>query len=387
MTNVEDPSEPWRCRAECAKGVLSERSESKGGMANERHETSAARTQGPTYHDVFSFSSLLAAFRKARRAKRGKGGEPEFYLHLEENLLRLSEQLRDRTFRPDPYRYFPLRTPKNRVVSEASFRDRIVHHSLVGALEPIFERRFVGTSYACRKDKGVHLALKDARTGARRFPFFLKLDFEKYFDSIRHEVLCAMLRRHVSDAGILWLCELLMKEARVPGVEQGERRGLPIGNLTSQFWANVYLDPLDHFAGGLPGVCAYHRYMDDLLLLARDKKILWRALDGISDFAHQRLHLELKASATMVAPVTEGIPWLGFRVFPGTVRLNHLSKVRFLRRIGASMEAAAESPWDEGDQLPRAATHCGHVAHANTRQLRRSVMRRRLHGQRSHHLD
>ena len=343
--------------------------------------------QIPTYREVYSFPSLLAAFRRARRAKRGKGGEPEFYLHLEENLLRLSEQLRDRTFRPDPYRYFPLRTPKNRVVSEASFRDRIVHHSLVGALEPVFEARFVNTSYACRKNKGVHLAIEDAQVAARRFSFFLKLDFEKYFHSIRHEILVALLRRHVTDDDILWLCEILMEQAQVPGIAKDERRGLPIGNLTSQFWANVYLDPLDHFARGLPGGGAYHRYMDDLLLLARDKATLWLALDGITDFAHQRLRLDLKASATTVAPVTDGIPWLGFRVFPGTVRLNHQSRVRFLRRIAASMDAASQSPWDEGDQLPRAASLCGHVAHANTRQLRRSVMRRRLHGQRSRHLD
>ena len=328
----------------------------------------------PRYSDVCSFSCLLAAFRKARRAKRGKGGEPAFYLDLEGNLLRLSQELQDRSYRPDPYRYFSLRTPKNRVVSEASFRDRIVHHSLVGVLEPEFEARFIETSYACRKEKGVHLALKDAQRAARRFPYFLKLDFEKYFDSIRHDVLLDLLRQRVTDPGILWLCELLMKEAQVPGVGTAERRGLPIGNLTSQFWANVYLDPLDHVAQGLPGVKTYLRYMDDLLLLAEDKAALWPALDAISDFAEQKLRLHLKRNATMVAPVTEGIPWLGFRVFPGTVRLKHESKVRFYRKLGASMTAASESPWNERDEVARAASLCGHVAHANTRALRRAMI-------------
>ena len=259
-------------------------------------------------------------------------------------------------------------------MSEASFRDRIVHHSLVGALEPIFERRFVGTSYACRKDKGVHLALKDARIGTRRFPFFLKLDFEKYFDSIRHDVLLDLLQQQVADPGVLWLCELLMMEAQVPGVGMDERRGLPIGNLTSQFWANVYLDPLDHVACGLPGVKACLRYMDDLLLLAEDKAALWSALDAISDFAGQKLRLHLKHNATMVAPVTEGIPWLGFRVFPGTVRLKHESKVRFYKKLSASMTGASKSPWDERDEVARAASLCGHVAHANTRSLRRAMI-------------
>jgi len=181
---------------------------------------------------VYSFSSLLAAFRRARRAKRGKGGEPEFYLHLEENLLQLSEQLRDRTFRPDQYRYFPLRTPKNRVVSEASFRDRIVHHSLVGALEPVCEQRFIDTSYACRKNKGAHLALSDAQAAARRFPYFLKLDFEKYFDSIRHDVLTELLAARIADDGILWLCRVLMEQAQVPGIDRAST-GMPFRRCSS----------------------------------------------------------------------------------------------------------------------------------------------------------
>ena len=333
----------------------------------------------PIYADVYAFPSLLAAFRRARRAKRGKGGEPAFYLHLEENLLRLSEQLRDRRFRPDPYRYFPLRTPKRRVVSEASFRDRIVHHSLVGALEPVFEEGFIDGSYACRKDKGTHLAIRHAQSAACRFPFFLKLDFEKYFDSIRHDVLHDLLRDRVSDDGILWLCDILMEQAQVPGIDQDERRGLPIGNLTSQFWANVYLDPLDHLALGLPGVGAYFRYMDDLLLFGEDKAALWGALDEISGFACSRLRLRLKPSATRVAPMSEGIPWLGFRVFPGTIRLSNASKVRFVRKLIASMDAAADAPWSDGEQVPLAASLCGHVSHADTLQLRRSVVRRRLH--------
>lgn len=334
--------------------------------------------KSPQFSDVYSFSSLIAAFRRARRAKRGRGQEPAFYLDLEGNLLRLSDDLRTRAYRPDPYRYFTLRTSKERVVSEASFRDRIVHHSLVAALEPHFEEKFIATSHACRKGKGTHAALARSQAEARRCRYFLKLDFSKYFDSIRHDVLLALLAQELHDEGILWLSDILMRQACVPGVGPDEHRGLPIGNLTSQFWANVYLNPLDHLISELPGVNAYLRYMDDELLFADDKPALRNALGVIERFSAHRLSLTLKASATMLAPVTEGMPWLGFRVFPGLIRLDQSSKQRFARNLRASMTQAAASTLADECEVSRSASLCGHVGHANTRNLRRSMLARPL---------
>jgi hypothetical protein len=330
----------------------------------------------PRFLDVYSFPSLLAAFHRARRAKRGKGQEPAFYLDLEGNLLRLSDELRTRAYRPDPYRYFTLRTTKERVVSEASFRDRIVHHSLVAALEPVFEDRFIETSYACRKGKGTDAALARAQEEARRCHYFLKLDVSKYFDSIRHDVLLELLSQEIEDEGILWLCGVLMRQACVPGVDPDEHRGLPIGNLTSQFWANVYLDPVDHLVVGLPGVHAYLRYMDDQLLFGDDKEALWAAEEFIRTYAADRLCLTIKDRATVLAPVSEGMPWLGFRVYPGLVRLAQPSKVRFMRKLQTSVDQAAASVLADEGEVSRSASLCGHVAHANTRSLRRSILAR-----------
>ncbi len=328
----------------------------------------------PSFEDVYAFASLLSGFRKARRAKRGKGGEPAFYLGLETNLLRLSDEIRTRAYRPDPYRYFRLRTTKERVVSEASFRDRIVHHSLVAALEPVFEDRFIETSYACRIGKGTHAALARAQEEAKRCRYFLKLDVTKYFDGIRHEVLLELLSREIGNEGILWLCDILMRQARVPGIAPEERRGLPIGNLTSQFWANVYLDSLDHLVVQLPGVHGYLRYMDDQLLFGDDKRALWAAEGFIKQFAAERLCLTIKARATVLAPVTEGIPWLGFRIFPGHVRLDHQSKQRFVRKLRWSIARANSTLLADENEVARAASLCGHVAHANTLSLRRSLL-------------
>ncbi len=331
----------------------------------------------PQYQNVCSFTALLAAFKKARRAKRGKNGEPAFYLELESNLLDLSDQLNTHAFVPEPYRYFSLHNKKDRVVSVASFRDRVVHHALVAELEPLYEELFVPTSFACRKGLGMHRALKMAHDLCRRHRHFLKLDIRKYFDHISHSVLLKILAEHVCDKDILWLCETLLAHAGVPGIEASERRGVPIGNLTSQFWANVYLNRLDQaFAQKFSGL-PYLRYMDDILIFGSDKDELWSAHGFINSYVDLVLALELKASATVVAPVTEGIPWLGFRVYPGTVRLDHGSRTRFLRKVRGNFLAAANAMDDEmAGIVASAQSILGHIGHCNSLMFRRSVLAR-----------
>lgn len=328
----------------------------------------------PTYEDVWRFDSLLAAFHRARRAKRGSGGEPAFYRDLEENLLRLSAELRDRTYRPDPYRFFTLWNKKERVVSEASFRDRVVHHSLVAATEPVFEARFIRHSYACRKGKGQHAAVDVVRRMSRVLPYFLKMDLRKYFDRVSHDVLAGILADAELDAGTLWLCRTLLDGARVPGTEPG--RGLPIGNLTSQVWANVYLDLLDrHVTAGLRHG-AWVRYMDDMAAFAHRKEALWRLAAEVRRFCEGVLRLEVKDEATVVAPVSEGVPWLGFRVYPGVVRVDSEGRRRFQRKVAASVRRAAEGPDAEAAEADRAGSLCGHVRLAASLALRRATLAR-----------
>lgn len=330
----------------------------------------------PSYNNVCSFDSLLAAFRKARRAKRGKGDEPAFYLDLESNLLNLSSRLENRTFVPDPYRYFCLYNKKDRVVSVASFRDRVVHHALVAELEPTYEQLFIPTSFACRKGKGIHLALRRAQKTSRKYRYFLKLDIRKYFDHVSHPILIETLGRNVVDKDILWLSATLLSNARVPGVDPMECRGVPIGNLTSQFWANVYLDRLDQEVTTTYGSLPYFRYMDDMLFFGDSKTVLWSVRDFVDSFVRSNLMLDLKDEVTMVAPVSEGIPWLGFRVFAGFIRLDHEAKTRFIRKMRANqvfMEKA-ETVNDDDRVCASAASLCGHVGHCDSLGFRKSVL-------------
>lgn len=334
-----------------------------------------APTRGAVrYEHVYALPALLRAFRRARRAKRGRGGELTFYFRLEAEILGLSDALRARTYTPDPYRYFRLRHAKERVVSEASFRDRVVHHSIVAALEPAFEPRFITHSYACRRGKGHHAALHRARHMAQRYRYALRLDVRRYFDSIRHDILLGLLRRRVADTGVLWLAATIMAHARLPHLPVGsEGCGLPIGNLTSQFWANAYLDPLDQRAVAGLALRTYTRYMDDVLLFADDKETLWDAAAELTAFARDKLALQMKPSATRVLPVTDGVPWLGFRVFPLLVRLDAPGRTRTIRRLRASARRASAGPAAADAEAERAGSVIAHASHANTYAWRQSL--------------
>lgn len=335
--------------------------------------TSAA---SPTLEALSSFESLWRAWRRARRAKRGRGGEPAFSFALEENLLALSEALRARTWRPDPYRYFRLNNTKERVVSEATFRDRVVHHALVSALEPCFEPSFYEHSYACRKGKGTHASLKRVQRLAQGHSHALRLDVKKYFDQMDHEVLMGLLSARVKDDGVLWLCRTLLSHAQVPTTPCDAKRGVPIGNLTSQFWANVYLDPLDRLLS--PEHPSLTRYMDDVVVFADDKRVLWELVMAAQEHLDTHLKLRLKARATQVVSVSAGVPWLGWRVFPALVRMDGAARRRFARKLRANVRRAASATTDRRDEeralVASGASLCGHVSAGSTLALRRRLL-------------
>ncbi len=339
----------------------------------------------PRYGDVYELPALMRAFRRARRAKRGRGLEPAFYFELEANLLRLSEALRSRRYVPDPIRYFELTTGalgKRRTVSEASFRDRVVHQSLVRAIEPVFERRFIEHSYAGRRGRGLHAAVVHVQRLAARHAdgYFLRLDVQAHFEHIDHEILLSLLADRIDDEGILWLCRTLLSHAAVPSVACGEGRGLPIGNLTSQLWANVVLDRLDHHVRDRVGVPTWTRYMDDMLVVVSSedpraaKRRLWEIAAEAGDLLRGRLGLRLKPSATRVAPVRDGIPWLGLRIFPGLVRLSGPARGRLGRKLRRSAQRAVATPCGDDLERARAASIVGYAANADSLSLCRDII-------------
>src|SRR5262245_48434567 len=241
---------------------------------------------GHLWDRLVRFANLLRAAEKACLGKRFRPDVARFHFDLERELWQLHDELTKKTYRPGPYRTFVIREPKLRQISAAPYRDRIVHHALTQVLEPIFERFFLPDSYACRPGKGTHAAVRRCQQFARRFRYVRKADVQKFFPSLDHQVLKGLLARKIKDPDVLWLAGRIIDHSNpqeevslwFPGDElftPGERRrGLPIGNQTSQFFANVFLDPLDHFVKDNLGAGGYVRYCDDFLVFADDKGFL-----------------------------------------------------------------------------------------------------------------
>ena len=232
------------------------------------------RRLGNLWPRVVSFENLLRAFRKARRGKRRKPAVASFELNLERELLRLQRDLESGEYQPGDYRLFTIYERKPRVIAAAPFRDRVVHHAVMNVIEPGLDRTFIHDSYACRKGKGTHAAITRYQTWARHYAYVLRMDVARYFPSIDHMRLKEKLHRRIKDRHMLALLECIIDSS--PAIERPwlgyfegddlltplERRGgIPIGNLTSQFFANLYLDDVDHFIKERLCVKAYLRYV------------------------------------------------------------------------------------------------------------------------------
>lgn len=346
------------------------------------------------FERLSSFENLLQAYRQAARGKRSRPDVAAFDYDLEGRLLVLRNRLRERTYRPGAYRRFRLTDGgKPRVISAAPFADRVVHHALVNVVEPLYERRFIGNSFANRRGKGLHQALDRATQFARRYRHVLRCDVVQFFPAVDLAILRRNLGRVVRDDAVLWLCDLVLAGGAhelaeqytlvvFPGDDPEEAaarpRGLPIGNQTSQFWANVYLHPLDQFITSELRCRAYVRYVDDFLLFADDKATLHHWKREIIAFLAAKLRLTLHERESTVFPVATGIPFLGFRVYPGHRRLRRRNGVAFARRLRGMRAAYQSGTLSSAEMTVRIRSWVAHVAHGDTWRLRQSLFHMRF---------
>jgi len=314
--------------------------------------------------------NLRLAFWKAAKGKRGKVDCLAFRERLDENLAALRAELLAGDVPVGNYHYFTVHDPKERLICAASFRERVLHHALMNMCEPVLERAAVFDSYACRKGKGRLLAVERAQGYARTHGWFLKMDIRKYFDSIDHETLRALLGRKFKDPELLRLVDrILASYQTAPG------RGLPIGNLTSQHFANFYLAPLDRVLKEELRRGAYVRYMDDFVVWGESGRELREVWERVRSFLTAELKLELKAN-TAINRTACGMDFLGYRLFPGTMRLARRSKVRFARKFRRYEAAHRCGQWSELKLQQRMTALLAFVMPAESGGFRRHVLER-----------
>lgn len=348
----------------------------------------------PRRHDdlfgqIASFPALVKAARRAARGKRSNRTTARFLAGLERNALRLERELQDRRWHPGPYTVMQVRDPKPRRISAAPFRDRVVHHALCAVVEPIFERGFIFDSYANRTGKGTHAGIARYEQYRDRHRFVLRCDIFRYFPAIDHEILKRDLRRRIACPDTLWLLDAIIDSSNpqepvhlhFPGDDLlaplERRRGLPIGNLTSQFLANVYLDPLDHFVKEVLRA-PYLRYVDDFALFADDADQLqdWRM--RIVKFLEGR-RLMLHPLKTMIVETSRDAEFLGLTLLHGGQRrLPEDGVWRFRNQLRGLRDR-----WQTGTvELPevqaRVNAWIAHAEHADTWRLRHAIFEGRM---------
>ncbi len=315
------------------------------------------------------------------------GNVAAFEHRLADHLLALQAELRSDNYHPGGYHHFRIHEPKQRRISAAPFRDRVVHHALCNVIEPEFERRFIPDSYANRAGRGTHRAVDRLQQFACRYCYALRLDIRQHFASIDHRILLAQLGRVIDDARVLNLCARILHSG--DGVLAGQYqmhwftgddllaairpRGLPIGNLTSQFWSNVYLHPLDLFVKRELGCRGYLRYVDDFALFSDSKAELWVWKQALMERLAM-LRLTVHAGSAQLVPVTQGIPWLGFVVTPDRRRIKGRKLRHTTRRLHRLFDdwQAGKITFAEFDASVQG--WINHVRYADSWRLREKVL-------------
>jgi len=345
------------------------------------------------YEKVVSLDNLILAWRNARKGKTKKQYVIEFEKDLIKNLLKLQKELVDYTYYPKPLESFILRDPKTRKISKSDFRDRIVHHALVRNIEPIFDKGFIYDSCANRKGKGNLFALRRFSCFARKVSkngrkkgllnsnqvkgYCLKADIKHYFPEINHNILMNIISRKITDKRVLRLIKIILSNVEI-GRGQNQFRiqdfakGMPLGNLTSQFFANVYLNELDYFIKNRLRAKYYLRYVDDFVILHSSKSQLKIWKQDIDIFLKDKLKLELHPDKSRIIPLSRGVDFVGFRVF----YYHKLLRKRNIKSIFYKIDKYNKGNVSKEKILETFQGWNSYAKWANTLKLRREVVKR-----------
>jgi retron-type reverse transcriptase len=336
------------------------------------------------WHQIIRFDNLYLASRKAQKGKRFRDNVLEFNDQIENNLFQLQHELETKTYQPGEYHTFRIYDPKPRLISAAPYRDRIVHHGLCNIIIPPMEKSFIHDSYANRLGFGSHRALRRLIQFARSSRYVLQCDLKKYFPSIDHEILKQLIRHKIKCQDTLWLIDAIIDNSNpqepvndyFPGddiltpIER--RKGLAIGNLTSQFWSNFYLNRFDHFIQENIKCHKYLRYVDDFALFSDDRQFLADARPKIEEYL-TTLRLKLHPLKSQLFETKYGVNFMGFRVLPEQVRVRNDNLRRSRRRFRELQSDYRYGQISLEKLIQRIQAWEAHLKHGDTYRLRRKV--------------
>ena len=317
------------------------------------------------FEKIIAKENLYLAAHQAALGKRFRDNVALWRLYIEEQVGRLHNDFRCERYQHGQYRVFQIRDPKIRDISVAPFRDRVVHHAFHDVIEPAVDKRFIFDSYACRNGKGTHQALKRADKFIRANRYCFHGDIKKYFPSIDHAILKGLLRRHIEDEEVLKVLNGI--------IDSSGERGLPIGNLTSQFFANLYLNELDFYVKHILRCKYYIRYMDDFLVFDNDRMRLESLRLNLAGFLGRCLNLQMHAGKSQISQSAKGIKFLGFRLYPGFRRMSTDGVRRFRRRLKSFRYLLENGLMQEAKAVESVVCWRSHSNYANAAILRKNI--------------
>lgn len=327
------------------------------------------------FRQIISLENLLKAWREFRRGKTNKKDVQQFEFFLEANLFKIHQDLKKKRYQPQPYQSFYICDPKSRHIHKASVRDRVIHQAVFRVLYPIFDKSFIADSYSCRFGKGTHRGVKKLENFVRKISrnfyqsvFALKIDVKKFFHHIDHQILFTVIQEKIKDQSALWLIKKIIES-----FESESSRGLPLGNVTSQLFANIYLDKLDQFIKHDLRENYYLRYCDDLIILSSDRNHCFKIIQLIRKFLLDKLKLEIHQDKLLIRKLSQGIDFLGYVVLPHYQLVRTNTKKRIFRKINNRLEEYNSGATNQNSFNQTLQSYLGVLSHAKTYKLRQKI--------------
>jgi retron-type reverse transcriptase len=332
------------------------------------------------YWSIISPKTLFRAWKVFQSDKRNKLDVAVFELDLERNIFGLYRDLKSEKYKHGPYKGFWIHDPKLRRIHKAIVRDRVLHHAIFSVLNAIFEPTFISDSYSCRIDKGTHKGMERVRDMLRSVSknntqpcYALKCDVRRFFDSMDHNILLAILYKRIKDEQVQRLLKEIVCSFSANNLTLFERRGVPIGNLTSQVFANIYMNEFDQFVKQALLVKNYARYTDDFVIVSDDRTYLETLLPLIQEFLKDKLRLELHPKKITIRKYHEGIDFLGYVIFPHHIKLRSKTKRKIPRKIRERIRLYKNGVITEASLRSSLASYLGVLSHANAYELSNDI--------------